>query len=403
MRKFILLLLLIPLSFSYFFDLELVRDIIVPVTLVIVAAGLGIMWMMSDMFANPQMKAQVKMDIRSVFSGMVLLVLVLFLFASSDVVVSVFSGESNVKQSAEASLSSSSDALESAYYDLVKAAHYIGMIGGFGFSQPTPIYFFSFNFVSAPHGGIRGLSPMVMQGAGAISGALFIYRAIFVLLDFFTLIVPNVILPIALALRFIPFTKKIGNSLIALSIGAAIIFPISVVLVSEFHTRALSGIDPPDLDFAPFEEFHFPAVGWFCSNSDSSIINVAKSFVNISEIGWGIIVGIACCLAFPLSCPANFVACYQLVTNVIFPLATTIWQALFWVVALIDFQAFFGSVSVDKMYDALADFLQVVTYYVVTAYLDAILIAIITIVTTKSISGAIGGESYMAGIDRFIR
>ncbi|MDD5022868.1 MAG: hypothetical protein PHU63_01740 [Candidatus ainarchaeum sp.] len=398
--KILLMILLFSSSFSYFFDLNFVSNYVLPATILAVSAGLGIMWMLSDMMANPELKAKVKMEVRSMISGGVLLVIVSALFFGANSTASILTGEPDVNSAASAQLDNFIQPLAPAFNDLVDASHYIGMMMGFGYSSPTNLWYASLTFVAMPHSGVRGLNSMIVSGAGAISGAIFIYSAINVLLEFFTAVVPYVILPLAFSLRFIPFTKKIGNTLIALCIGASLVFPVAVILTGYFHELAFKNIDPPDLNMGPFKSFHYPAVGWFCSDSDNPIVDVAKSFVNISDLGWGLIIGLIWCLATLPACA--FMAGWNFAVDFLFPMLNLVWQALFWVVALIDYNAFFGDVDAGGMYDSLANFLEITIYHVFMAYIDALMVIIITIVTTKSISGAIGGEAYLAGIQRFV-
>ncbi len=404
LRELLLLLLFISFSHSDFFSLEIVKDVVLPTTILLVSLMLGLAWMASDMFSNPQLKAWVKTELRSLLAAGILLVLVYGLFFGTNSAASILTGEPNVNAAASAKLDSFIADLKPAYNDMVYASHYIGVISGFGYTAPTNLWFASFNFVNSPHSGIRALQSMVMQGASSVTQVFFIYLAIKILLEFFTTIVPTIILPLALSLRFIPFTKKLGNTLIAMCIGAAILFPVSVLIVGHFHELALTGISTPELDFGPFNEFRFPNIAWFCGGAeteDEPIVKIAKFFTSLSEIGWGVIVGLVCSV-FPPCFICYFQPCYQLVVNVIFPVINLVYSALFWIIALADFNSFFGTLDVPAMYNALADFLQIVTYYVLMAYLDLILIGILTIVTTKSVSSAIGGESYMVGIQKLI-
>lgn len=399
-RSFLILLLLIPISFSQFFDFEMIGNYVLPGTILAVSALLGIAWMASDMFNNPQLKAWVKMELRSLVSAGVLLVLVYVLFFGTNSFASLITGEDNIGEAANIKLDSYMNVLKPAYEDMIRASHYVGIISGFGFTAPTFLWYASYNYVSSPHTGVRPLQTMIVQGAGSVSQVLFIYSAIKVLLQFFTTIVPTVILPIALSLRIIPYTKKIGTTLIALCIGAAIVFPISVILVGYFHDLAMVGVSLPKMDFGAFKQFGFPTIGWFCDGS--GIIGVAKGFASISELGWGIISGFACCLMFPYACWAAFKACFEFTINVVFPLINLIYQGLFWIIALIDYNSFFGELDAGLIYNSLANFLQLTTYRVLMGFVDAILIIVLTIVTTKSVSEIIGGEAYLVGIQKLV-
>ena len=58
--------------------------------------------------------------------------------------------------------------------------------------------------------------------------------------------------------------------------------------------------------------------------------------------------------------------------------------------------------DVGEIYDTLAPFLQEIGNLVVISYVDTILVALITIITVKGVSTALGGEYFMAGIQRLV-
>jgi hypothetical protein len=61
-----------------------------------------------------------------------------------------------------------------------------------------------------------------------------------------------------------------------------------------------------------------------------------------------------------------------------------------------------GEIYAKGAFDALYPFLKNVNNLVFMGYLDFILIAIVTVTGARSLSTALGGEWYMAGIQRLI-
>ncbi len=403
--KYLLIsLFIISLIYSAnpYFNLEDFQKYILPATILLVCAIFAISWALSDFFSSSELKAWVKIELRSFISGIVLMLLVITIFVGTNSAVQIFTGnsDSSLITMSISKLNGYNDILQNAYYDLIKASHYLGMISGFGYTAPTNMYFFSLSFMNSPHSGVSSLNSMIMQGATSISQAIFIYSTIIVILDYFLKIIPLVILPIALSLRLFPFTKKIGNTLIALSIGAAIIFPISVLIVSIFHDIAMEGVSNPVMDFSAFHSFSYPAIGWFCGDSNA-IAEVAKTFAEINELGWGLIAGLICS-AVPPGFFAYFIPCFTFTSEVVYPTALGVYQAAFWGIALADYASFFGEVDVAGIYNSLAVFLENVIWHVLMCVIDSLLIIIITVVGTKSVSMAIGGEGYFYGIQRLL-
>ena len=108
-RSLFFLILIITLSFSVgetIFDLTLLNtDIpfsaVVPAMILFMSAMLGIAWMASDTFALPQLKAWVKLEIRELIVGVILIVIVYAaLFGIDSTWPAIFTGEDDPYESA---------------------------------------------------------------------------------------------------------------------------------------------------------------------------------------------------------------------------------------------------------------------------------------------------------------
>src|SRR5208283_2209935 len=101
-------------------------------------------------------------------------------------------------------------------------------------------------------------------------------------------------------------------------------------------------------------------------------------------------------------------ACLPLVQHVIYPLVTEILQLvmaallLTWEGAITARDAVASTNYGVDAYNTLFPFLRDINSLVLLIYLDIIMIMTITVVGARSISAALGGDWYMAGIQRLI-
>ncbi|MBI5051396.1 hypothetical protein HZC08_01420 [Candidatus Micrarchaeota archaeon] len=160
-----------------------------------------------------------------------------------------------------------------------------------------------------------------------------------------------------------------------------------------FHGIALSssGASPaPAISDFDSMKIKIPAgLGAICSN------DWLRGFTAVSEVGWGLII----CLPLLIT-GVGFQACWDTVTEVVYPITVmgfqTIWGSVFLS------QAINSSINIELIFNIVSDFLQKLNYVVVLSYIDTLTVAIITIVGTKSVSAALGGEYYLFGLQRLV-
>jgi hypothetical protein len=201
----------------------------------------------------------------------------------------------------------------------------------------------------------------------------------------------------------IPFTRKIGNTLIAVSIGAMVLLPFSIYIVDWMHgvinypTPKLSNSQREDLDFVSSK-----GGGWalmlaepFCK------IKFVRFMLSLTEYGFPLLICIPL-LAIPIAGPGLFAACYTLISQLIYPLFVVLFQIIDTLALIAFIFSGEGSGYAVTAYDALYPFLRDVNNLILMGYLDIVLIGLFTISGIRSISSALGGEWYLAGIQRLI-
>ncbi len=397
LKRVIIFLLLVSSLNASFLDenLELFKTAILPGIVLIVTALLGIMLMLSDILRKPELKAWVKNEIREMFAAGIITVIVLAMFLSANGLSFLFAGDKSEADSlgevASERLTNSINNLKEPFYDVVEATHYMGVASGMGYSFSMGYWFFSAGSYSSPFSGFKTVQTSLSRGGQGTFTAMFIYMGILSFLKFFTSGVVSLLVPFALALRFIPFTRKVADSLIALMIGVTILFPLSIIAVDYIHQQL--SIPIPSMDTSVFEIVDLSIISDICASTFLPL----KEFFTMGEIGWILLICPPFLLAFP--------ACAAAIMTEIYPGVVTIFQYLMLGLLGIPLsiqEANVLSMGVGGINSELMPFLGGVNTMVVLAIVDLLIILILTYGGIRAISTALGGEQYFMGIQRLV-
>ena len=400
-RTLLFLLLLFNLSHATFLDFELLRTVLLPGVALISVTLLAIVWMLSDALSMPHLKAWVRMEIREIFAAVVIVVVVYAIVFSTDNLGILFGedikGEAGIKDAAINAVNENIDTLQYSYKDLIYSTHYLGVTTGLGYSLSAGYWFFSGGYFSSPYGGLKSVQLALSRGGQGLFTAMFIYMGILTFLKFFTSTAIAALLPVALSLRFLPFTRKAANSLIAVLLGVIVFFPFSVLLMYWVNTQI--NIEAPSLEPEKFNwikgNFLMDAVEMACGSSNILI----KNAFTMTEIGWILLV-------CPFAGPAIF-ACIDAIATKIYPAVIFFYQ----LVALGDFGiplAIQESVylvdesALEAMNATTFVFLEAVNNWVVLSIVDSLIIIIITYGGIKAIASALGEEQYLIALQRLV-
>ncbi len=362
----------------------------VPAVAVIVAISLALAGMFATMIQSPQLEAWVKTEFRELVAGIILVGIIIALFIGSDAVSVILTGRPDYVQRAADVADGWVSALMAPYGDIIEAATRIRIAATYSSGFSLPIWIISFNYQTGPLGGASILLVPLTIATQAISNAVYLSQAISLLVAYFKIVVPKVALPLAISVRLIPFTRKAGNTLIALSLAAIVFLPLAVLLADFFDGQigmpAPAIADMGKLDPDPYPIYVF---GPICEFEPLRIL------FSLTDPLFSLIV----CLP-TLIFPAVFPACFELTWNVIYPIISMVFQ----IVNTILLIAWEASVTPSSYggdaYDQIQPFLAELDNLVLVIYLNGIFIALFTIAGARSVSAALGGEWYMAGIQR---
>lgn len=352
--------------------------------------------MIAAAFNMPGLEAWVKTEVREMIAGAILFAIVgVLVYADVNPIAAALTvgATDNYKTSINSFVSSMQTKYTNAYYDVLGMSHYLTMSAGLATSLNIPIYYFGLTQSGTPAAGFGAFLVPVAHAAGALSNGMYIYALMKLLLDFFSAVsVP--ILPFAFAFRFIPFTRQLGNTLIALVIGANIIFPASIILIKDFHS--MIDVPTPSITGDAWSEMdtQIPGAGgldFICGRTEMRML------MQLGELALDIIVCIPVALA---TLGTGWEPCKQVIENIVWPIIQLILMIYIDVVLLI--AQFAAGGDPDVIFEAIFQFSTDTTGLVLVAYIDAIVVGTFTIVGTRSIASALGGEYFLGSISRLV-
>jgi|GEM_PF-861478 len=413
MRLFFLIVLITALSFSAnnaCSPTDSVSDyvindysVLIPLTLITVAIFIAILKTFSGALGLPPLEAWIKSEIREIIVTAVLLTIFLSVIGASDIIIQAVTGTidgSSIDCTREAAKNVAESMLtryENAYYSIIDAATRVRAASMYSGGASAGFILFV-GYSDTPYGGAYPLLSSLNAATVGLTNAIFLYKAIVALIKFFAVAVPSFIFPAAFCLRAFPLTRRIGNTLIAIALGLAIFFPMSVILVGYLNN--IIGVPYPQLTKSDLEEFGVEE-GWgkkilspICENE------WVRTTLNMNEL----LFALTLCLPFlfiPIAGPAAFIICFNLVADIIYPLLLAAESlGLSTVIYLLDRVT--ANFEVGRTFDILYPFLRDVNILVVVSYIDVLLIGIITIGAIRSISTALGGEIYLPGVEKLV-
>lgn len=399
---------------------------LIPITAVVVVIFLAIMNMLASAISSPQIGAWVKAELRELIAGVLLAVIIITFFISSRGIASAITGTGDyINQSAiiiDKILSDSEVGYDRAFQDVIRAGSKVRVTATYAPYLALPLGPVNLIYSEAP---LAGVSPLLSSLAAATQGLannILLFEAIRLLIKLAETAIPTVLLPVGLCLRLIPFSRSIGNSIIAICIGAMVFLPFSVILIDAMH----GAIDYPEAHMDTWDMLRldfmldYGGQGALMAGEILCGSKILRLFLGLNEFGFGLLVCIWL-LFIPGFGYGAFINCFGILTPVGLEggWATSSapygiygnvidWSSYIYMfivagsLAAIQVQSLFGVGYASRAFDLLYEFLRQINNLTVLGFLDIAVIAIVTLTGTRSVSAALGGEWYLAGIQRLI-
>jgi len=407
-KALVFLLLICNAAFAQYVDFM----IVVPAVGIVVAIFLAGMQMLATSISNPQLMAWAKTELRELLGGVALIAIIFATFITSNGIAIALTGDANYMTTAidivEDTLTNSEHGVDRAFEDIIQATSKVRAGASYRPTLSIPLWVITLSYSTAPYAGIAPIVSSLGLGAQALTNVIYIYEALLLILKFLAVTAPSVLLPISFCARLIPFTRKVGNTLIAISLAALVLLPFSIILMGEINERV---VDYPQASISSRAMDNLDANPWamliaepFCSSE------TMKFMFGITDMGFAYLM----CLPLLLSGvgAALYPACTNLLQYTIYPLISNLFYIIhavvlaLWIVwaEMIEQGAGIGlgGVWAADVFNTVYPFLTQVNNLVLLLYLEFIMVCIITYTGARSISTALGGEWYLAGIQRLV-
>lgn len=371
----------------------------VPLVIIIVVIFLALTSMLANTISDPKLEAWYKTELREFVAGVILIVIITGAFIGTTGVSTALTGRENFVDESKSILDGWLTAYDNAFADIIAAAGHIRSAATYAPYINVPLWYVSISYSTNPLSGIAMMLGSLNLGTQALTNAIFLAESLRLLVVFLQVVGPKILLPLSFILRIIPFSRKVGNTMISITLAGMIFLPFSVILVEGLNDTInrpeprLDNLDALDL-FMPVD-----VVEPLCE------IIPLRVILGLTDPLFSLVVCLPL-LLIPIVGPGLFAACYNLVMYLIYPLINVIFQVVMTalLVAWESILSASGGVAGygETVFNEVHPFLTEINNYVLVSYIDFILIATITVAGARSLSAALGGEWYMAGIQRLI-
>jgi hypothetical protein len=406
MRITSLLLLICAASFSSShadFGLTAVAPqdftLLVPLVAIIVITFLALSSMLAKAISDPKLDAWVKSEIREFFAGIILVAVITAALIGTNSITGALSSEDDFIGAAQGIVEGWLGDFDDSFATLLRAAGRIRTAATYSPYLNIPIWYFSINYSTNTFGGLGILLGPLNIAASALTNAVFLSEALLLMLVFLKIVVPKILLPLSFLARLIPFTRRLGNTLIAVSVAAVVFLPFSVVAADALNGTI--NMPSPSMDVGKLD-----ANPWAMVMAEPLCEAVpVRSLLFVTEQLFSAIVCLPLLLT-PWTAGLYQAPCREpIMHQVVYPLIQLIFQ-LVNTALLLTWEGIYSTATSDAYvggaFDEVFGFLKAVNNLVLVIYLDFIFIGIITIGGARSLSTAIGGEWYIAGVQRLI-
>ena len=366
-------------------------------------ALVAIAYAVSSVTQSPQLTAWSKEMMRELMVGVVIVVLVIGAATTVDTMIGSIPGYEGEKLATLGSkaLDEHIDNLEKLYEKVAQGYWAIGAYAPTTVSwTPIQIWIISYGRSKMPYLGVNAALGSLSMAVQQLTFQILSLKFVQVFLVYISKVAYSFLLPVGLALRVFPLTKRVGSTIIALSLGGLFMLPAGVIVAGELaDTLKPDSFDEAiDRDYKPSRSVTliFNFMWFFCETP-------LRLFFQLGELFWAITIPTIACAAAGPGYAACWYAMFQLILYIAYPLATMIFNMLIssWLVPSLTNQ------SADTIYSAWVSeinqyLLPAVSEMTALSIVMVLIIAVIAVSGTKAISSALGGEFVMYGISRLV-
>ncbi len=366
-------------------------------------------YMLGSFLQSPQVIAWAKGELQQVIASVILVVILWSVVSGTDVMVNAIflhdSDGGSLSELGSEALEPHIQYMETLYLKVADAYQTIGLMQGFGYFASVGIVYAYVGQGASPYYGTSILLGPLAGASNNLTIQILTFRLIKVFTYYLEGVFPMFLFPIALAFRMFPFTRKLGNTLIAISLGVMLVLPLSMLFVSElWHATAWqyksdvlkASFSYDDMELGGVMDFVQSIVDFLCEAKS------IRFLMGMGEFGVGLVYSTIVCAFAGLGFMLCFLPVFWTFITAVWPLWATLIYLVAGALTLLPFSASFA--------DSVAPSLDVIPNLLLPAIVEAtgfsivslFIISLITISGIKSISIALGGDYVLYGVSRFL-
>ncbi|MDE1798638.1 MAG: hypothetical protein KGH63_04525, partial [Candidatus Micrarchaeota archaeon] len=217
-------------------------------------AFLALAYMLSQLLSSEPLRAYVKIELGELILSLILCLVVLAAFdqgpGTLSKVLNIKTSQFGVAEAGSALQASLEAPLQRALDALVQNTFRLTKIISYNYNSQLAVPYISPMYSASPGAGASPLTLQLQTGMDTTSMTLLLVRGVRVGADFLDFAVQLFLLPLALLLRFIPPTRRVGGLLLGISLAVHLVYPAAVGAGLElggqfFPSGAVGVIDDP--------------------------------------------------------------------------------------------------------------------------------------------------------------
>ena len=393
------------------------------------ASFIGLSYMVGKLLEMQVLEAWAKIEVQELAATVIIAVFCVSMIASVDAAASFLVGKAPGSTNIGVIASNTIDAPyfdgQALYKALSKAYYGVARWASYSYTVGINAYVMSTSYSSSPGSGLYALASDIGGSMDSVANFMLFLAAQKSFVIFFVN-AATVMLPVGIFLRAFSITRKVGSTILAATIAAAVVFPASYLISGELY-----GTFRPDLRTktnsiqGPAEENQNPPMtGLVCSPWMSAFIAsplaLATNFIGGKtnalggagglvtqvgsallggELGWSITICFPICAATTVGWGACVQSCFRVV-EVVFVLTKGSFN-----MAMAPFLSSYGAdfSKISGLYDNLRAFaLPAVSQYAVLNLVFALIPIIMAISMIRGFAALFGGEAHLYGLSKLV-
>lgn len=206
----------------------------------------GIAYMLAKGFMLPKLEAWARLEFRELAYSIALVAGIAFFLGIMNAIIPIASlpcagaaagtvYDRALWEAAECHLLGTIAPMEQAYRNLLAIDHKVSLASSFTFNIAVSVYLAAIGMMASPKAGISAISASIAAGLEALSTSIAVQSAQIALLRFFYANSFRWLLPLGILLRVFPFSRKLGATLIAIAVGTFLVYPVSILFAHAIY------------------------------------------------------------------------------------------------------------------------------------------------------------------------